>query len=73
MGAGTSDRRLAGDDMQHAVQKRTADEAPHPERVFTQTYQGGGPVREALMREEAERHKKAKELRLEHLKNHYER
>lgn len=72
VGAGQDDRRMAGRDLQHNVQLRTADEAPHQHRIVTQPSGSGGPMKEAID-QELNRHNEAKKMRLEHLKNHYER
>jgi hypothetical protein len=72
VGAGADDRRLAGSDLQHNVQSRTADEAPHGVRMVTQNAGAGGPMKEAID-EEMRRHADSREMRLAHLKNHYER
>lgn len=66
VGAGDSDMRVAGNDLQHSRQKRTGNRAEHTTPVSQMD------VHEALMNEN-ERHKQSRELRLEHLKNHYER
>lgn len=65
-GAGTSDMRLAGTDLQHNVQKRNR------EAVNASNGQSQIEVHEALMRE-VERHKEGKAMRLEHLAKHYKR
>lgn len=72
VGTGPSDMRVAGKDLQHNRQKRTADEAPHEHRIVRQEAQAGGPMKEYL-HEEMERHKEGKKLRVEHLEKHYKR
>ena len=72
MGAGASDKRLVGDDVQHYIQGKTADEMPYPKRMVRQAAGQGGPVKEALDEEQA-RHTQSVELRLKHLEDHYKR
>jgi len=72
VGASADDRRLAGEDLQHNVQARTADEAPQGKRMVRQEAGAGGPMKEAID-EEMRRHVESREMRLAHLKNHYER
>lgn len=61
--AGQDDLRQGGQDLMHNVQKAG--------RAYT--HPGvGGPVKEAL-EHEMQRHGEARNMRLEHLKNHYER
>ena len=45
VGAGPSDKRIAGDDLQHYRQTRTADEGHVPPRRVRQGYQDGGPMK----------------------------
>ena len=71
-GAGASDMRVAGKDLQHARQLRTADEAPNPQRMIRANSGQGGPMKEALQ-EEMERHALGKTMRLDHLQQHYQR
>jgi hypothetical protein len=71
-GAGDSDMRVAGKDLQHARQARTADEAPVPVRIVRQQAGDGGPMKAALD-EELARHRESKEMRLAHLLEHYQR
>lgn len=81
-GAGTSDNRLAGMDLQHNRQTRTADELHVPVRIVTQPRESGGPMKEHMdkemhrpehpehhLKEEKHRHEKA----MEHHKHHLER
>jgi hypothetical protein len=72
LGAGTSDNRIAGEDLQHNRQTRTADELHGPVRMVTQSYASGGPMKQFLD-EELHRHRDAHDMRLADLKNHYER
>ncbi len=65
-GAGTSDMRLSGTDLQHNVQKRNREYAN------ASNGQSQIEVHEALLRE-IERHKESKAMRLEHLAKHYMR
>lgn len=72
-GAGPSDMRLAGKDLQHNRQTRTADEnASGVTSAYKVQSGAGGPIKEALDAELA-RHKQSKAMRLEHLENHYKR
>jgi hypothetical protein len=81
-GAGLSDNRLAGEDLQHNRQTRTADEAPQVKRMMTQAALGGGPMKEHMdmmeqkypmheqMEEEKMRHEKAMDHQRHHLEKH---
>lgn len=72
-GAGASDMRVAGKDLQHNRQTRTADENPTgKQRVVRQTTGSGGPMKEAIDVEMA-RHRDAHTMRLKHLEDHYKR
>lgn len=89
LGAGTSDNRLAGRDLQHNRQTRTADEAPKEHRKVTQAAEGGGPMKEHMdkmehhhehkhhmhhhMEEEKMRHEEAMEHHRHHLEKHHGR
>lgn len=66
VGAGQDDRRLMGNDLQHAVQKRTGNRAEYTTPVSQIE------VHEALM-QEMDSHKAGKAMRVDHLKKHYER
>jgi len=66
MGAGDSDMRIAGEDLQHYRQKRSGNRAEHSTPVSQMD------VHEALMKE-VERHKEGRAVRLEHLAKHYKR
>lgn len=69
VGAGPSDRRLAGEDLQHYVQNKT--------------HQGGGPMKEHMehqkhpmhqqLEEEKMRHEHALDHHRHHLEKHHER
>ncbi|MCE5294080.1 MAG: hypothetical protein LLF94_05645 [Chlamydiales bacterium] len=48
LGAGTSDNRLAGEDLQHNRQNRTADELHVPVRIVKQPRESGGPMKHHL-------------------------
>lgn len=73
LGAGTSDNRLAGQDLQHNRQTRTADENPTGEQRVVRASAGqGGPMKEAIDAERA-RHIESKKMRLKHLEEHYKR
>lgn len=71
-GAGDSDMRLAGKDLQHNRQERTADEMHVPVRMVRQSADKGGPMKEALDRELA-RHEESRGMRLKDLERHYQR
>jgi hypothetical protein len=76
VGAGQSDMRVAGRDLQHNRQTRTADELTGPNRIVRQEAEGGGPVKENLahnLQKEAERHAESKKIRLQHLAEAYKR
>lgn len=73
LGAGASDMRQAGKDLQHYRQARTADENPSGEkRMVRQESGSGGPMKEALEHEMA-RHRESKNMRVQHLQEHYKR
>jgi hypothetical protein len=72
VGAGDSDMRVAGKDLQHNRQTRTADEMHEPVRMVTQSYASGGPMKQ-MLNDEMQRHKESKMMRLEHLEKHYKR
>jgi len=59
MGAGRSDMRLAGEDLQHYNQKKDNN-------VIRPNYASGGPVKEMLS-DELNRHSESKSLRLKDL------
>lgn len=72
VGAGDSDMRIAGKDLQHNRQTRTADQGTQPARIVRQAMNQGGPMKEALD-DEMNRHKEAKSMRMKHLEDHYTR
>lgn len=72
VGAGASDNRIAGEDLQHNRQTRTADEAPTPHRVKTHREGSGGPMKHEI-EQESSRHRNSKGERLKHLEDHYRR
>ena len=73
VGAGDSDMRVAGKDLQHNRQTRTADEnTTGQERIVRRSADHGGPMKEALDRELA-RHNESRGMRLKHLEDHYKR
>ena len=73
MGAGDSDMRVGGKDLQHHRQPRTADENPAGiVRKVTHSYAAGGPMKQ-MLNDEMQRHKESKMMRLEHLEKHYKR
>jgi hypothetical protein len=47
-GSGLSDNRLAGPDLQHNRQTRTADELHVPVRIVTQPRESGGPMKQVM-------------------------
>lgn len=71
-GAGDSDMRVAGKDLQHNIQDRTAVELHVPVRVVRRASDAGGPMKEALDRELA-RHDESRGMRLKDLERHYQR
>ena len=72
VGAGDSDMRVAGKDLQHNRQTRTADELHVPVRKVIQSEGAGGPMKQHLDAE-MERHNESRQMRLDHLRNHYQR
>jgi hypothetical protein len=66
VGAGQSDMRLAGTDLQHHIQKRSGNQAEHSTPVSQIE------VHEALMNE-MNQHKDGKKVRIEHLARAYKR
>jgi hypothetical protein len=66
VGAGDSDMRVAGADLQHNRQKRTGNRAEHSTPVSQIE------VHEALQKE-IQSHAKGRQLRVEHLAQHYKR
>ena len=67
VGAGQDDRRLAGKDLQHNMQTRTADEDTSPVRIVRQSAEGGGPMRERTEEKKAPIHE-----HLDHEKSRHE-
>lgn len=72
LGAGTSDNRISGEDMQHNRQARTADEAPTEHRMMTQERESGGPMKQHLDHEKM-RHDQAMEHHKSHMERHHNR
>ncbi len=72
LGAGTSDNRLAGMDLQHNRQTRTADELHEPVRMVTQSSESGGPMKQHID-EEMTRHQEAAKHSRHHLEKHNSR
>ena len=66
VGAGPSDMRIAGSDLQHHRQKRSGNQAEHSTPVSQID------VHEALMNE-MDQHKEGKQMRVEDLAKHYKR
>src|ERR1700690_1110866 len=80
VGAGDSDMRVAGKDLQHNRQTRTADEAHVPVRRVTPQYEGGGPMKEHMdhhghhgLQHHLEMEKKQHDHAKEHVHHHLER
>lgn len=87
VGAGDSDMRVAGEDLQHNRQTRTADELHVPVRVVHQSAGGGGPMKEHMdhqehhehhklhhhLEMEKERHNQAHEHAMHHIEQHHGR
>lgn len=67
LGAGTSDNRLAGTDLQHNRQTRTADELHAPVRIVRQSSESGGPMKEHM-----DKHKSDMSMHLDHEKHRHE-
>lgn len=73
VGAGQDDQRIAGNDLQHHNQRKTADENPSGvTRIVVDSYQSGGPMKEALD-QELKRHRESQQMRASHQRAHYER
>jgi hypothetical protein len=71
VGAGMSDMRIAGKDLQHNRQTRTADENPTGrERIVRASSGQGGPMKEALD-QELNRHRESRIMRLKDLERGY--
>ncbi len=81
IGAGTSDNRIAGADLQHNRQTRTADELHMPVRIVTQARESGGPMKHEMdemekksgMHEHLEHEKKRHDQSMGHQKHHLEK
>lgn len=83
VGVGQSDMRVAGKDLQHNRQTRTADEAHVPHRIVRQEANGGGPMKEHMEHQkhhlhehiaaEKERHDKAHDHAKHHIEQHTKR
>lgn len=83
VGAGQSDMRIAGRDLQHNRQTRTADEGHEPVRIVRQQADQGGPMKEHMEQKahsmhehiaaEKHRHEKAHSHEMEHLARHHGR
>jgi hypothetical protein len=81
VGAGPSDRRMVGDDLQHYAQDRTADERPTQHRVVIHSSEDGGPMKHhelsdhsyKSMRQHVEDEKKRHEEAMSHHRHHLER
>lgn len=86
LGAGTSDNRIAGTDLQHNRQKRNGEQLPKPVRKVTHDSESGGPMKEHMdhemrehspvhhhMEEEKHRHEEAMEHHKHHIEKHHSR
>jgi hypothetical protein len=88
LGAGTSDNRIAGEDLQHNRQTRTADELHVPVRMVTQSRESGGPMKQDVweqgkhgsnhsmheqLSEEKHRHEESMDHQVHHLERHHGR
>ena len=82
VGVGQSDMRVAGKDLQHNRQTRTADELHMPIRTVRQNSNMGGPMKESIQKNtdlslhlenEKARHMGAKKHSDKHLEKHYTR
>lgn len=79
VGVGPSDMRVAGEDLQHNRQTRTADEAHVPHRIVRQQANGGGPMKEHMdhqrsdMHHQLEAEKQRHENAHDHMKHHIDR
>ena len=78
VGSGSSDNRVAGEDLQHNRQTRTGGKPPREHRIVRQQAGEGGPMKKRTdqnyelhhhLNVEKERHKHA----MEHQELHYER
>ncbi len=75
--------RVASEDLQHARQKRTADEVHVPVRIVRQQANGGGPMKEHMEHQkqplhehiaaEKQRHAQAHEHAKHHIEQHTKR
>lgn len=72
VGAGQNDMRQVGNDLQHHVQSRTADENLQPTRLVRSDRLAGGPMKE-YMEEESRRHMEAGRHRASHVERHHSR
>lgn len=87
LGAGSSDRRLGGTDLQHNVQKRSEGQFRGPIRIVTTSSESGGPMKHHeledrqhesqgmhdYLEDEKHRHEKAMEHHKHHIEKHYSR
>lgn len=85
-GAGDSDMMVAGEDLQHARQKRGADELHVPVRIVRQSREDGGPMKHNIelmdnqmnhlqheLEQEKTRHREAQKHEANHLERHHKR
>lgn len=82
-GAGLDDRRMAGTDLQHNMQTRTADEFGGVIRKVTAAREAGGPMKEHMEKQKSDmsmhldhekhRHEKAMEHHKHHMEKHHNR
>lgn len=88
VGAGDSDMRVAGKDLQHNRQTRTADELHVPVRRFKKSIEDGGPMKKQMaiqlednvknhlqheLAQEMHRHKEAQKHFANHIERHHKR
>lgn len=88
IGAGDSDMRVAGEDLQHNRQTRTADELHVPVRMVRQSMEDGGPMKQQMqvqlqddqknqlhheLGQEKQRHVEAQKHYANHLERHHKR
>ena len=83
VGAGQNDTRVAGKDLQHFTQTKTADEWHVPVRFVRQEAQMGGPMKEYMdsqgknskehLESEKRRHDESREHQNHHMEKHQKR
>lgn len=73
LGAGTSDNRIAGEDLQHNRQKNSGGEYKAPVRMKHHLAESGGPMKEAMKHMSEGAHEKKEHHMHAHLKEEKER